>query len=79
MTSMLSTVRILCLSSMVRIFASAFVFLTVDHFTVGIDIVVNWNDVIRQTSLRRFRAHKRWHSKHIIVEHLSLTIDHIQI
>ncbi|KAJ6597151.1 L-asparaginase [Mycena vulgaris] len=25
---------------------------------VGIDIVVNWNDVIRQTSLRRFRAHK---------------------
>ncbi|KAH9005330.1 L-asparaginase [Lactarius hatsudake] len=26
---------------------------------VGIDIVVNWNDVIRQTSLRRFRAHKR--------------------
>ncbi|KAH9066462.1 L-asparaginase [Lactarius vividus] len=26
---------------------------------VGIDIVVNWNDVIRQTSLRRFKAHKR--------------------
>ena len=26
--------------------------------TVGIDIVVNWNDVLRQTSLRRFRAHK---------------------
>lgn len=25
---------------------------------VGIDIVVNWSDVIRQTSLRRFRAHK---------------------
>jgi lysophospholipase len=25
---------------------------------VGIDIVVNWNDVLRQTSLRRFRAHK---------------------
>ncbi|KAI0311602.1 L-asparaginase [Amylostereum chailletii] len=25
---------------------------------VGIDIVVNWNDVIRQTSLRRFRVHK---------------------
>ncbi|KAF9030812.1 L-asparaginase [Hymenopellis radicata] len=25
---------------------------------VGIDIVVNWNDVIRQTSLRRFRAYK---------------------
>ncbi|KAJ7745018.1 L-asparaginase [Mycena maculata] len=25
---------------------------------VGIDIIVNWNDVIRQTSLRRFRAHK---------------------
>ncbi|KAL0946750.1 hypothetical protein HGRIS_012927 [Hohenbuehelia grisea] len=25
---------------------------------VGIDIVVNWNDVIRQTSLRRFKAHK---------------------
>ncbi|KAF8723431.1 hypothetical protein AX14_009276 [Amanita brunnescens Koide BX004] len=25
---------------------------------VGIDIVVNWNDVIRQTSLRRFRAHR---------------------
>ncbi|KAH9966835.1 L-asparaginase [Russula dissimulans] len=27
--------------------------------TVGIDIVVNWNDVIRQKSLRRFGAHKR--------------------
>ncbi|GLB34725.1 putative asparaginase [Lyophyllum shimeji] len=26
---------------------------------VGIDIVVNWNDVLRQTSLRRFRAHKQ--------------------
>ncbi|KAI0797567.1 L-asparaginase [Abortiporus biennis] len=26
---------------------------------VGIDITVNWNDVIRQTSLRRFRAHKK--------------------
>ncbi|KAF8197496.1 L-asparaginase [Pholiota molesta] len=26
---------------------------------VGIDIVVNWNDVIRQTSLRRFKAHKK--------------------
>ncbi|PPQ64101.1 hypothetical protein CVT24_008918 [Panaeolus cyanescens] len=25
---------------------------------VGIDIVVNWNDVIRQTGLRKFRAHK---------------------
>ncbi|OSX65580.1 hypothetical protein POSPLADRAFT_1135326 [Postia placenta MAD-698-R-SB12] len=25
---------------------------------VGIDIMVNWNDVIRQTSLRRFCAHK---------------------
>ncbi|KZT26585.1 asparaginase-domain-containing protein [Neolentinus lepideus HHB14362 ss-1] len=25
---------------------------------VGIDIVINWNDVIRQTSLRRFKAHK---------------------
>ncbi|KAF9448867.1 L-asparaginase [Macrolepiota fuliginosa MF-IS2] len=25
---------------------------------VGIDINVNWNDVIRQTSLRKFRAHK---------------------
>ncbi|KDQ60897.1 hypothetical protein JAAARDRAFT_124749 [Jaapia argillacea MUCL 33604] len=25
---------------------------------VGIDINVNWNDVIRQTSLRRFKAHK---------------------
>ncbi|KAJ7172223.1 L-asparaginase [Mycena filopes] len=25
---------------------------------VGIDIVVEWNNVIRQTSLRRFRAHK---------------------
>ncbi|KAL4077298.1 asparaginase-domain-containing protein [Scleroderma yunnanense] len=25
---------------------------------VGIDIVVNWNDVLRQTSLRRFKAHK---------------------
>ncbi|KAG2348219.1 asparaginase-domain-containing protein [Suillus weaverae] len=28
---------------------------------VGIDIVVNWNDVLRQTSLRRFRAHKGMH------------------
>ena len=27
-------------------------------FVVGIDIVVNWNDVIRQTSLRKFKAHK---------------------
>ena len=26
---------------------------------VGIDIVVNWNEVTRQTSLRRFSAHKR--------------------
>lgn len=26
---------------------------------VGIDIVVNWSDVLRQTSLRRFRAHKQ--------------------
>ncbi|KAF7338096.1 hypothetical protein MVEN_02034300 [Mycena venus] len=26
---------------------------------VGIDIVVEWNNVIRQTSLRRFRAHKK--------------------
>jgi len=25
---------------------------------VGIDILVSWNDVIRQTSLRRFRSHK---------------------
>ncbi|KAG8217609.1 asparaginase-domain-containing protein [Butyriboletus roseoflavus] len=25
---------------------------------VGIDIVVNWNEVLRQTNLRRFRAHK---------------------
>ncbi|KIM48771.1 hypothetical protein M413DRAFT_437948 [Hebeloma cylindrosporum] len=25
---------------------------------VGIDIVVNWNDVLRQTGLRKFRAHK---------------------
>ena len=25
---------------------------------MGIDIDVNWNDVIRQTSLRRFKAHK---------------------
>ncbi|KAJ8461866.1 hypothetical protein ONZ45_g18140 [Pleurotus djamor] len=25
---------------------------------VGIDIVVNWNNVLRQTSLRRFHAHK---------------------
>lgn len=25
---------------------------------VGIDIVVNWNNVLRQTSLRRFRAYK---------------------
>ncbi|KAJ3506154.1 hypothetical protein NLJ89_g7023 [Agrocybe chaxingu] len=25
---------------------------------VGIDIIVNWNDVIRQTGLRKFKAHK---------------------
>ncbi|THH17107.1 hypothetical protein EW146_g3638 [Bondarzewia mesenterica] len=31
---------------------------------VGIDIVVNWNDVIRQTSLQRFRAHKEM-SQHV--------------
>ncbi|KAL5533266.1 hypothetical protein ACEPAF_5042 [Sanghuangporus sanghuang] len=30
---------------------------------VGIDIVVNWNNVIRQTSLRRFRAHKDMSSR----------------
>ncbi|KAJ3836465.1 L-asparaginase [Lentinula raphanica] len=29
---------------------------------VGIDITVNWNNVIRQTSLRRFRAHKEMNS-----------------
>ncbi|KAF9077115.1 L-asparaginase [Rhodocollybia butyracea] len=29
---------------------------------VGIDIVVNWKDVIRQTSLRRFKAHKKMNS-----------------
>ena len=28
------------------------------HVVVGIDIVVDWNDVLRQTSIRRFRAHK---------------------
>ncbi|KAF8627733.1 hypothetical protein AX15_004274 [Amanita polypyramis BW_CC] len=33
---------------------------------VGIDIVVNWNEVIRQTSLRRFRAH-RVMSPHVAV------------
>jgi hypothetical protein len=33
-------------------------FLSLTLETVGIDIVVNWNDVIRQTSLRRFKAHK---------------------
>lgn len=27
-------------------------------WSVGIDIIVNWNDVIRQTGLRRFKAHK---------------------
>lgn len=26
---------------------------------VGIDIAVDWNNVIRQTGLRRFKAHKR--------------------
>ena len=26
--------------------------------TVGIDIIVNWMNVIRQTSLHRFKAHK---------------------
>lgn len=30
-----------------------------DLFLVGIDIIVNWNDVLRQTSLRKFRVHKR--------------------
>jgi hypothetical protein len=32
------------------------------QIAVGIDIVVNWNDVIRQTGRRRFRAHKGYHS-----------------
>lgn len=27
--------------------------------TVGIEIDVDWNNVIRQTGLRRFKAHKR--------------------
>jgi lysophospholipase len=31
----------------------------IDPFLVGIDIVVNWNNVLRQTGLRKFRAHKR--------------------
>ncbi|THH10845.1 hypothetical protein EW145_g1047 [Phellinidium pouzarii] len=30
---------------------------------VGIDIRVNWNSVIRQTSLRRFKAHKNMNSR----------------
>ncbi|EJD05684.1 asparaginase-domain-containing protein [Fomitiporia mediterranea MF3/22] len=30
---------------------------------VGIDIVVNWDNVIRQTSLRRFKAHKDMSSR----------------
>ncbi|KAL1742183.1 asparaginase-domain-containing protein [Schizophyllum fasciatum] len=34
---------------------------------VGIDIVVNWNDVIRQTSLRRFKAHKELSSKVVTI------------
>ncbi|KAG6376247.1 asparaginase-domain-containing protein [Boletus reticuloceps] len=34
------------------------VFLT-NLLIVGIDIVVNWNEVLRQTNLRRFRAHKK--------------------
>ncbi|KAI4293934.1 asparaginase-domain-containing protein [Schizophyllum commune Loenen D] len=34
---------------------------------VGIDIVVNWNDVIRQTSLRRFKAHKDLSSKVVTI------------
>ena len=29
-----------------------------DVSSVGIDIVVNWNDVIRQTSLRKFKVHR---------------------
>ncbi|KAF8226739.1 L-asparaginase [Tricholoma matsutake] len=33
---------------------------------VGVDIVVNWNDVLRQTSLRRFRAHKKM-SPHVAI------------
>ena len=28
-------------------------------FPVGIEITVDWNNVIRQTGLRRFKAHKR--------------------
>ncbi|TRM55487.1 asparaginase-domain-containing protein, partial [Schizophyllum amplum] len=34
---------------------------------VGIDIVVNWNDVIRQTSLRRFKAHKDMSSQVVTI------------
>lgn len=32
---------------------------------VGIDVVVNWNEVLRQPNPRKFRAHKR-ELKHIV-------------
>jgi len=38
----------------------------INPFLVGIDIVVNWNDVLRQTGLRKFRAHKRKVPHHAI-------------
>lgn len=36
---------------------------------VGIDIVVNWHDVIRQTNLKRFRSHKCMFSIHSFSPH----------
>lgn len=59
MTWMLSVAQISLLSSTVKShIGTSLRESTYAIFVVGIDIVVNWNDVIRQTSLRRFRAHK---------------------
>ena len=50
--------------------------LPTDLFTlsdvVGIDVVVNWNEVLRQTNLRRFRAHKGY-----LINFMSFTDPHL--
>ncbi|KAH6918395.1 L-asparaginase [Coprinopsis sp. MPI-PUGE-AT-0042] len=43
---------------------------------VGIDIVVNWNDVIRQTGLRRFKSHKAFSISQNISDSSSLPRHH---
>lgn len=36
---------------------------------VGIDIDINWSDVVRPTSLRAFKAHKRTYDAYLIVKY----------